>query len=433
MGSASNNLSADDLADDKVLTVIATEARELQLPEVARTLHKVKAGDSTQETLGKLGKSLQPELAKTYAFLLNKGEKDEEVTRLTVHGLKAMIIHRVKQLMPLGCPKCNRVYLNGRLDAPQVTCRMCGVGACQDCFTCDERMNKWTFLCGTCDQEIVGMKGEEALEDNCRRKGKKKKDKKNQKITQEKQDVIMEEENESDEEDQGDADEDREDDEVLEDPQAKSGGKDGKEQATKTPICHHFKRGRCRHGLSGKQRFNEVEKCPFQHPRICGRLLRNGDRGRGGCRGEIDGCKEFHQVRMCFSSMNTRKCTKKDCTRGYHVKGTVIQEMKESENAKLSTEQRAKEPEEQPKTGEKEPASDKNVPSFLEQMLLQQQEMMQQMQQRAEQQRNEQMQFQQQMLQMFARMGGAAESRPVSPMVTNQMMHQQPLSYRQMV
>ena len=93
-------------------------------------------------------------------------------------------------------------------------------------------------------------------------------------------------------------------------------------------------------------------------------------------------------------------------------------------------------PWEQEKAVEKQPTSDNNIASFLGQMLLQQQEMMQQQQQQVQQQRNEQMQFQQQMLQMISRMGGATESRPVSPMVNNQMgamLQPGPLSYRQVV
>ena len=36
------------------------------------------------------------------------------------------------------------------------------------------------------------------------------------------------------------------------------------------------------------------------------------------------GCTDYHQVKMCYSSMNTRQCgSLKDCENGYHVKGTV--------------------------------------------------------------------------------------------------------------
>ena len=138
---------------------------------------------------------------------------------------------------------------------------------------------------------------------------------------------------------------------------------------------------------------------------------------------------------MCFSSMNTRKCPHKECKNGYHIKGTVIYQNgdKEREVARKDEESRPKiKPWEQ--TAEKRPDNDNNIASFLGQMMLQQQEMMQQQQQLAQQQKTEQMQFQQHMMQMIARMGGAAESRPVSTMAPNLgAIPKQPLNYRQVV
>ena len=148
MRSALNNMSADDMEDDKVMCKLATEATDLNLDEVGKTLHQIKPGDKIEQSLAKVGKRKQGELAKTYAWLMNKEEKDEVVTKLKKEGYPIMIMFRLKQLMPVGCNICNKVYLNGRLEAPQVMCRMCGIGACPDCFTSEERMNKWSFLCG---------------------------------------------------------------------------------------------------------------------------------------------------------------------------------------------------------------------------------------------------------------------------------------------
>ena len=65
---AANSMSADDMSDHKVLTKLATEANDLKMDEVARTLYQVKPGDEIQESLAKLGAMLQKELVKTYAF-----------------------------------------------------------------------------------------------------------------------------------------------------------------------------------------------------------------------------------------------------------------------------------------------------------------------------------------------------------------------------
>ena len=440
MRSTSINLSPDDMADDKILCKIATEAMNLQLQEVATILHKVKAGDTESKNIANLGsKSDTRDLAQTYAFLLNMDEKDEEVDKLTKQGLQTMIMYRLKQLMPVGCRKCNTVYTNDRLGAPQVTCRMCGVGACQDCFPSEERKNKWFFLCGKCDEFVVRKMGEEALDKKCLKADKKKKNVKvNARVPELEEEVLIEDEEGDigDDEDENGIDDEGEnlDEGAFQDVAPKK-KKSDKEEGKKMPICHHFKRGRCRHGLSGKKSVDGVEKCPFRHPRICGKLLRNGDRGKGGCRGQIDGCGEFHEVRMCFSSMNTKTCSQKDCPKGYHVRGTVFKSAdKEKDVVNDDVEKRPK-PNPWGQAAGKQGDNDKNVASFLGQMLLQQQEMMQQQQKLAQEQRTEQMHFQQQLLQMMSRMGGATEGRSVSQIAPNQMgvMQQQPLNFRQVV
>ena len=121
MGLPSKGLSADDLKDDKILTKIVTEAGGLELDEVRKTLFRVKAGDLAKESVENLKGAKVEELERTYAYLTNKEEKDEEVTKLKVEGLKAMIICSLRQLTPVGCPKCNVVYVNDRLDDLQHT------------------------------------------------------------------------------------------------------------------------------------------------------------------------------------------------------------------------------------------------------------------------------------------------------------------------
>ena len=132
---------------------------------------------------------------------------------------------------------------------------------------------------------------------------------------------------------------------------------------------------------------------------------------------------------MCFSSMNTKTCSQKDCPKGYHVRGTVFKSAdKEKDVVNDDVEKRPK-PNPWGQAAGKQGDNDKNVASFLGQMLLQQQEMMQQQQKLAQEQRTEQMLFQQQWLQMMSRMGGATEGRSVSQIAPNQMgvMQQQPL------
>ena len=55
MQSTSNNLSADDMADDRIMCKVSTEASNLQLLEVATIVNKVKAGGSEAKNIANLG------------------------------------------------------------------------------------------------------------------------------------------------------------------------------------------------------------------------------------------------------------------------------------------------------------------------------------------------------------------------------------------
>ena len=431
MRSTSNNLTSDEMQDDKVLAMLATEASTLNLDEVGKTILMVKPGDSIKEVNKNLTSASSQALAKTYAHLTNLKEDEEDVTKFLKEGLVEMIFYRLKQLMPAGCKKCNKVHVIGREEVPKVTCRMCGIGACKDCYPVEEAMGKWSFLCGNCDKEVSKMMGEDALKPSLFSAVYRKKKSGKEKTPIE--DGGAEEEKEEEKDDNVEEKKDEEVIEVEDDFQEVKNHKRGfkgkkkdnanieKDDETK-PICHHFKKARCHHGMSGKLSYNGIPKCPFRHPMICQRLLRNGDRGRGGCRGKEAGCNEFHQVKMCFTSMNTKKCgNTKDCSNGYHVKGTVVTKERPAKPVKEDNQAtpanhivpKCPQPKGQEKQPETEASNNGNLSSFLGQMILQQQEMMQQQQQA----RQEQLQMQQQMMQLMSRMAGSTESRVPSPMM----------------
>ena len=209
MGSTSNNMNVKE--DDQALAMLATEAGILKLDEVANTIMLVKPGDSIKEVMKNLTSASSEVLAKTYAFLTNLMEDDDDVTKFVKDGWVQMIFYRLKQLMPKGCKKCNQVYSNGRQEAPRVTCRVCGIGACKECFPAEEAQGKWFFLCGSCDKTVSMMMGEEALDTKHFRK---------KKSAKEKVSVATQEESESDQnadEDQNSQeDKEKENDEVIE-------------------------------------------------------------------------------------------------------------------------------------------------------------------------------------------------------------------------
>ena len=426
------NLTADDMEDEKIMTILVTEANNLNLDDVSSTILLVKPGETEKETVKRIKKALVKPLTRTYAFLMNLKEDDEEVTKFTQSGLAEMIFYRLKQLMPKGCKTCNNPYVNERTDVPLITCKLCGTGACKACFPQEERSNKWSFLCMSCDKQIENMMGEQVLNKSHFRVRKK----------QDKPEENNERGDENNKEVEDVNEEEKEDEEVIEvveddfkEPKkrgyrAKKKNGDGNRTTSenhekKTAICHHFKKARCHHGLSGKQPHGGAAKCPYRHPMICPKLLRHGDRAKGGCRGKIDGCNDFHGVKMCYSSMNTKKCDNmKDCRHGYHIKGTVASNQKEVKNVEKDNEKqngfpklhkdkeplKNREPQELNSLGKAE--CNRNLDSFLDQIFQQQQEMMIEQ----EKQRKEQSQMQQQMLELMVRLGGALENR-MSPIM----------------
>ena len=79
------------------------------------------------------------------------------------------------------------------------------------------------------------------------------------------------------------------------------------------PICIHYKRGKCRHGLAGTD-------CKYRHPKQCRKYMAHGDKDkkRGCTLGNK--CENFHP-RLCKNSIERRECLVPDC-RFIHLKGT---------------------------------------------------------------------------------------------------------------
>ena len=84
------------------------------------------------------------------------------------------------------------------------------------------------------------------------------------------------------------------------------------ERTNATQVCPFYRRGTCRHGISGRG-------CPKLHPNPCRRLLTHGNKGPRGCtRGAL--CDKFHP-KMCPTSLKKGECLRESC-KLRHVKGT---------------------------------------------------------------------------------------------------------------
>ena len=85
-----------------------------------------------------------------------------------------------------------------------------------------------------------------------------------------------------------------------------------KKVSFQSTTCTFYKQNICKFGISGKG-------CQFFHPKMCQRLLSNGNNNRKGC--NKDGkCNYFHPP-MCRNSLNKRLCTNLDCSY-MHIRGT---------------------------------------------------------------------------------------------------------------
>ena len=82
--------------------------------------------------------------------------------------------------------------------------------------------------------------------------------------------------------------------------------------ASETQICNFYKRGKCKHGLKGRN-------CKYKHPKACQKLMKYGNKGPNGCKMGIR-CSNFHP-RMCSSSIKQGKCFNPSCSFA-HIKGT---------------------------------------------------------------------------------------------------------------
>ena len=88
--------------------------------------------------------------------------------------------------------------------------------------------------------------------------------------------------------------------------------------------CRHFLSGNCRHGFKGTKEVGNTKQCPYLHPKVCRKFLRNGSK-EGGC--DIGSNCSFKHPKMCPDSIRDSQCPLMKpgsrCTRGYHLSGTT--------------------------------------------------------------------------------------------------------------
>ena len=81
----------------------------------------------------------------------------------------------------------------------------------------------------------------------------------------------------------------------------------------KKRVYRHYRQRKCKYDKNGIG-------CPFDHPRVCLKLLKYGMDKKRGCR-QGRHCRDLHPE-MCNNSLYQGECLRENC-RYMHVKGTV--------------------------------------------------------------------------------------------------------------
>ena len=327
--------------------------------EMATVIYVLKINNDYKKNYSSLHKFSRELLAKTYAWLMKVGVDNEEIAQMNKEGLKKMMVWRISQITAEQCRSCHKVVHLQRKEEYLVTCWECGKGACKDCYPADLSGGKnWRYLCSCCLDTTENLRGFQALKPDADLY--KVKPKKKPKQT-DANNVEVEDDSPNDKEEDNPANNDDScvftegvekpnEQPVVEvdvdDPRTafvepvdrrgflgKKSKDTGEKDNRKTKTCSHFLRGRCKFGMSGRRPRKEVEKepgvndeCPYEHPRVCSKLLNHGDSNHSkfGCNGSS--CKKAHPT-MCTTSMHSRQCWKL-CDKGWHVKGTKFEDGK---------------------------------------------------------------------------------------------------------
>ena len=366
---------------------LATEAQAEEKENVQKTIYKTKSSESFDDKVKALSGSLKVDLALTYAFLLDSNLEDPRVAKLTQPGLQKMVALRLTQLMPQWCFPCGgNLFYFKRGEAPLVECRRCKRGACSDCYgqECIRQLTKFRYLCKECDDIVHEDMGEDRLLPSDFDKAWAKKNAGKKIAVQEKEipenvkEVTKDKADEATlkeaavrpsqkdlfedtvEEIASDESEPEDEEAILQRhknktllekrrDEKKQKQKDDKDSKKKETVCPHLKKGRCHYGLSGrrhnKQNRDHDEKqcrnekrceCPFTHPLVCGKLLRNGT-GRNGCK-EGTGCNKLHPQICQHSAKGV--CHVFECKLGLHIQGTNTKEAREKDKREKDEDRR---------------------------------------------------------------------------------------------
>ena len=299
-------------------------------------------GKSSNDVIHKILRAYP--LGQTFAqqkTVINKFKKEELIVTLESLKLtnqekynKPQLVHnlivRIQNLLPDTCGLCKQEYYTSLEDVPLLTCDVCGQGSHNTCImsilgvdeaeknSLDPQKARKViipldlpgvhYLCMTCSSDNIPNDNDDILKKKVH-------------------DSSEVEEKNSDEAQPSETVENTsitDNPVVAEDthsqpapgnngsqpqvqPQNPHQGNDGR------VVCPFFKKGQCRHGISGRG-------CKDYHPQPCKKLIRHGTKTPHGCTLGRSRCEKFHPS-MCSASMTKGECTDPSC-KLWHVAGT---------------------------------------------------------------------------------------------------------------
>ena len=244
-------------------------------------------------------KKLGVDILKTTAQFLNQ---DKPVILLK-DTLIQWIINRIKNLLPDTCTMCNQQYAIDIADKPPMTCYNCGQGIHETCFSAKlGLMDKLPdipglhWLCNYCDKSTTKnqINKQAPFETPVGAIN----------ITTDLVDTTTTETPSVT----------RTENPQQTDTEAETSHETAQENNKKDdrPICIHYRRNRCKHGISGRD-------CTFRHPKRCKRYISYGNDARLGCQKGAK-CENFHP-QLCRNSLADKQCFDENC-KFPHCKGT---------------------------------------------------------------------------------------------------------------
>ena len=276
-----------------------------------------------------INKFLKEELILVLDFLkLSNQEKYNKPQ--VVHNL----IVRIQNLLPDTCGLCKQEYNTGLEDIPLLTCDVCGQGSHNPCVISilgvgehetdsldPEKARKSIipldlpgvhYLCMTCSNDNIPNDNEGILNKKAHDIVEMEKSS-DETVTHEPEGENISPENAVNTEDRPIAT-------PIQQPHGVSGTQEPSQSPnpnqradSTTAICPFYRKGTCKHGISGKG-------CKNQHPQPCKKLIKHGAKASNGCILGRTRCDRFHPS-MCSSSMTKGECLDPTC-KLWHVSGT---------------------------------------------------------------------------------------------------------------